>query len=84
MNSDTLTAYRQFEIDTRQENAEALVTARKEDMEEEATQELYATMGNTLADFQTWPSWVVEKADANTETSDTHIYSLTMKVVFKP
>lgn len=78
--SDDLTAQRQFEIDSRAENHTALVEEKKETLEEEARQQLYARMGNTLADFQTWPSWTVE--DGN--DPHIHLYTLTMKVVFKP
>ena len=80
MSSNRLTAHRQFEIDTKQENTEALVEARQKAYKAEAQQELYDKMGNTPADFQTWPTWTVEDADA----PGIHIYTLTMKVVFKP
>jgi hypothetical protein len=80
MSSDHLTAHRQFEMDLRPENVETLVEAKKKVSEEDAQQELHEKMGNTLADFQTWPAWTVEDAEA----PDIRIYKLTMKVVFKP
>lgn len=84
MNSDYLTARRWFEMDGSQDNAEALgnalVEERKAALEEEARQELYGKLGNTLADFQTRPTWTV----ADAEDAGRRVYSLTMKVVFKP
>lgn len=75
--SDTLIVYSQFEMDPKQQE---LVAQTKETHEEEAEQELYRRLGNTLADFQTRPSWTVEEGTR----PDNQLYKLTMKVVFKP
>ena len=75
--ADTLIVHTQFEINSQEGE---LVAQTKETHEEEARQELYRRLGNTLADFQTWPSWTVEEGTQ----PDTQIYKLTMKVVFKP
>ena len=75
--ADTLIVHSQFEMDSREEE---LVAQTKKSHEEEAEQELYRRLGNTLADFQIWPSWTVEDG----ETSDNQLYKLRSKVVFKP
>ena len=78
MSSEYLTAHRRFETDGMPESAE--VEARKAALEAEAELELYDRLGNTLADFQIWPTWTQETAnDCGVRT-----YSLTAKVVFKP
>lgn len=74
---ETLIVRTQFEMDS---SNQELVEETKKAHEEEAQQELYARMGNTLADFQTWPSWTVEDG----ETPNSQLYKLMMKVVFKP
>jgi hypothetical protein len=80
MSSSNLVVRRQFEIDSRQENAEFLVEENKKALEDDARDELDERMGNTLADFQMWPTWTVEGEGR----SGIRIYSLIMKVVFKP
>ncbi|RYZ75703.1 MAG: hypothetical protein EOP04_32990 [Proteobacteria bacterium] len=67
-------------MDSRKDNAAVLVEAHKQALQKEAQRELYDKLGETLADFPTWPSWTVENANI----SRIHIYTLIMKVVFKP
>ncbi|RZA20324.1 MAG: hypothetical protein EOP10_18345 [Proteobacteria bacterium] len=80
MSLNNLTVQRQFEVDPKRENAAEFIEESKKALEEDAQQELDKKMGNTLVDFQMWPSWTVENADG----PDSQIHTLTMKVVFKP
>lgn len=76
--ADTLTTQRHFEIGSTESNYSVFVEENKKTLEADARQELDGRMNESLADYQTRPSWTVEDAGAN------HLYTLTMKVIFKP
>lgn len=79
-----LTAYRQFTLDANEAQESALIEERKKAEEENATHELYAKIGPSLADFLPFPSWTVETQTAHGDIPAHHLYKLTVKIVFKP
>ena len=80
ISADRFIIHRHFEVDSREQDYSVLVEESKNTHEENARRELDARIGPSLVDYQAWPSWAMQ----NTKAPYIHLYTLTMKTLFKP